>query len=310
MQKKYKFGIEIEFKGVEHSIIKEYFTNRNLSYKVKEESDDCSKWHFSKEDREKYLYSNLDSAQYIENFHEEEFFVEKVPGGEIITSILINSKENWDELSNLCEFMKSNNVFFDQYCAIHYHFDFDDYEIDDKVFLNLLKLIYKYEEIIYKYTQGKFGKNREATSEYASSIRNEFNRLFKTGEYNFDNIIDKPLLPNILKKEKIINLSYWIKKYNNSAFKLNTIEFRSANSTFDIEDINKYYHFFNNILIASVREEINISEIKPNVDYENLNLDQDLVLEFGELIYNYDNEHKEEFLNYMKKHDCINNHVL
>ena len=109
---------------------------------------------------ENSLYTG-ESAEYIKskNWHmatkSEERLVEE-GGAELVSPILRDDQQNWEDVFAMCEHMKKfpgdkgDKVVADEKCGLHIHFDADCLMQDSNKMKNFLRLYAESEELLYK----------------------------------------------------------------------------------------------------------------------------------------------------------------
>lgn len=215
-----KFGIEIEAEGkkLKELLINPEYRQEHLNSKILMQYQD----YFKEAGVSSY---NFERCPWI---LKDDITVKS--GAEIHSPILTDTKKNWNELKQICEFLKSLNSFPTDNTAIHTHFNEKSFIEDIYDLYNLIKLYSAYEGVLYKFGTGEFLNFRNRLYTYAAPVAKDFHNAFQ-GIY-----FREPDYKKFLRK---MNFSY------NSGLRLRnlqnddkeTIEFRFANSTLSPEII-------------------------------------------------------------------------
>jgi hypothetical protein len=168
-------------------------------------------------------------------------------GGEITSPILIDKKECWDELKQICTDLKLNNAEATERCGGHIHIGSQVLKNDVNCYKNFLKLWYVYEEIMYRFSTGEDTKIRSAAKLYAKSLRPYMdNQKWKISTMHNEDELRLVLLRFTSDRYKAVNFSNtkYIKHKN-----FNTIEFRCPNGTIEEviwqNNVNTFMNFAN-----------------------------------------------------------------
>lgn len=148
-------------------------------------------------------------------------------GAEIPTPILKDNKKTWEEINNICNFLKMHSVIKES-CGGHIHIGKQVLGDSNKSLLNFLKLWSTYEHVIYYFSYGEYKKPREVIKEYAKPISNDFWQTYN--EYKNNLLVPRE---EIIKKVTVtrnrgVSLKYLL-SYERPD--INTIEFRCPNGT-------------------------------------------------------------------------------
>lgn len=148
-------------------------------------------------------------------------------GGEIVSPILHDTKESWQVINEICNFLISNNA-----CSLntgaHIHIGANIFENNSKYFLRFIKLWCAYEHIIYRFSYGEYIYARDTLFEYSSPVSEELKFLINTLKLSYLDNFSYLITVLNLGKKRGLNLSNINKDKNK-----NTIEFRSPNGTFN-----------------------------------------------------------------------------
>lgn len=248
------FGLEIEFQNVLLSYLRSNF--------------DLSFWTFEKEEKTISKECNND---YL--------------GGEAITKICKDSKQDWKEIKKLLEFIKESEGYVNSYCGGHIHIGKNILEENEKYLTNFFKLWTVYEDIIFRFGNGNTAYGRKYQAEYAKPASIKLYELLERNNFS-------------LKYRKIINFSAFMKHYAIDLTKFceenGTIEFRNPNATLDIELWQNHVLFFVSLLNAAKSDSTNFDIInkrlreykKENYQIENYQYSNiEKAIELSDLIY-------------------------
>ena len=222
-------------------------------------------------------------------------------GGEINSPVLRDTKENWIELSTVCNIVDKNAVVH-QNTSAHVHIGMQILGNNPKYWRNFAKLWMTYEYIITRFLYGEYTSPRDRFVYYAEPISKD---LIEDIEI-LDKYSESATAMNILrklnktdKKRRSVNFRHIGKtqlyNYDKEANK-NTIEFRGGNGTFDIviwqNNINllvKLLEYckredFNDKLIDARLKEIRERNIPSNIiKYSQIHIND--AFEFADLIF-------------------------
>ncbi len=282
MDKEIKFGIEIEFAKTSINLIDDFLLQQNIKNFIVAEESLVSEWEYNDKS-----------------------------GGEIISGVLTGTDDEWDTLEKIISFLEKNDAFIDENCGLHFHINFLDYNIDINDLKSLIALWYNYEEIIYKYTSGDFGKIRNCAIAYADSVRSKINYMIQEeNDTNLNNLSNLQNNFDSIGKSYGINILYLQQYLSGEQYKLPTIEFRCANSTLNINLIKLYLEFFNRLIMCAKKNKITIEEIKEDCDFSVLNYEEEELINFINLIFLHNEYNKKnDFYNLINLLE-INNNIL
>src|SRR5574344_1662193 len=220
------------------------------------------------------------SAEYIQSMDwhmatkKEESLVGE-GGAELVSPILHDTKQDWENISDICEHMKKypgkygNKVVTDSKCGLHVHFDANYISNSPEKMKNFLKLYAKSEELLYKMCNDKNDPIRKG------AINKDFKGLHLISSL-WRNGMASPTSKKILKQLEngTLKLSYkqfgrlkaLAGKYklderryaglnltNIGNSKKNTIEFRMANGTLDPNVIKQNVFLYASLLNTSIK---------------------------------------------------------
>lgn len=268
IDEKLLFGIEIEFSDAVFETIQMLIAYQiEKTYKYDRLEKNYSKWCVTNEPS--VQKSNINNP--TNNI---------IYGGEIISPILSNKKENWLILQRVCNILKENNARTKK-CGGHIHLNkayFLNKLVEEKFYENLILLWYYYEYIIYRFGNGDLNHTRLLARKYAKPI----NKLYKKEDYLdiYDNL-------NI----EQIKLLLKIKKY---ALRITnySLEIRNPNGTLNPVRWQNNINVFASILETSANDKLDIEKLKYKIfNREKNNKKKDEIsdlLEFTDLIFNTD----------------------
>lgn len=244
----FKFGIELE------------------AYNVKTKGEDS-------------LYTG-ESAKYIKskNWHmatkNEEVLVGE-GGAELVSPILKDTEQDWENISNMCEQMKKfpgnkgDKVVADSKCGLHVHFDADCLAKDPNKMRNFLRLYAESEELLYKMCndkdnpirKGAINKNFKGIHLISAMWRNGM--AAPSGKKILKQIQDGTLKVSYKKfgKLKMLASKYKLDERRYAGLNLtnignsrkNTIEFRMANGTLDPEVIKQNVFLYSSLINTAIK---------------------------------------------------------
>lgn len=190
-------GIEIEYRDLSRDIVTEFINNNH------------PRWESKKEDAIIKTSKN------------------PLLGGEIVSPILTDTKETWEELDEICHFFIHNNA-SSVNTGAHIHIGANIFENNSKYFLRFIKLWCAYEHIIYRFCYGDYIYARDTLFEYSSPVSKELKFLIKTLKISEQDSFNYLVTVLNLGKKRGLNLSNINRNPNK-----NTIEFRCPNGTFN-----------------------------------------------------------------------------
>lgn len=146
-------------------------------------------------------------------------------GGEIVSPILKDKEETWQELQWVCQILQRLQARTKNMSGGHIHFGANYLDTSEKYWLNFIQLWIIYERIIYRFVFGDKIGPRERIMEYANPISQKlYKNFFKLRSNNYTVI--KENLPVF--RNQAINF----KNTKGGQFDImNTIEFRCPNSS-------------------------------------------------------------------------------
>lgn len=147
-------------------------------------------------------------------------------GAEIHSPILTDTKQSWEELKKICEFLQKLDAISTDNTATHIHFDGESYLRNVYDLYNLIKLYSVYENVLYLFGTGEFMNFRERIFRYAKPAAKNFHRKF--GSFYFHNFdyqsVSRKVVFSYYSGFRLTNLD----PKNNTK---ETLEFRFANGT-------------------------------------------------------------------------------
>ena len=206
--KNIQFGVEIEYDNLEKFVVDDFVAQNYCAWKSVEEAS-------------------------LEN------------GGEVVSPILLNNNRAWNDIKDICTFLKTGKAEASPMTGAHVHVCANVIGNNIKGWENLAKLIMAYENILFRYSAGEdtiVRKIHEGTAyliafglygKYLKSVEGITKENFKKfiGDNRFQGISVHNVMENSL---------------NNTLHK-NTVEFRFPNGTFNEiiwqNNINTFVHF-------------------------------------------------------------------
>ena len=180
----------------------------------------------SKRKIEKKLYNN--GFYYLWNLHDDKTLYD---GYELSSSILIDSWNNWSNLSLLCEILRKYSTIGNNSGA-HVHVGAEIFKDSKEAILNFILLWCCYENVIFRFLYGQFLNERWSLKTYARSVAC---KLYEDYEYliNTDCVSNIDLIKKLFYCGKFSALNFKNIISFNESFYNNTLEFRAANGTLD-----------------------------------------------------------------------------
>ena len=229
-------------------------------------------------------------------------------GGEIVSPILHDTKESWQVINEICNFLISNNA-----CSLntgaHIHIGANIFENNSKYFLRFIKLWCAYEHIIYRFSYGEYIYARDTLFEYSSPVSEELKFLINTLKLSYLDNFSYLITVLNLGKKRGLNLSNINKDKNK-----NTIEFRSPNGTFNSLVWHNNFTLFKRMIeyakSPDYAEEIIDVKLIAFHDIESNQIFLEDALELANLIYQKESERLLFLKQYLKGKEETKDYVL
>ena len=229
-------------------------------------------------------------------------------GGEIVSPILHDTKESWQVINEICNFLISNNA-----CSLntgaHIHIGANIFENNSKYFLRFIKLWCAYEHIIYCFSYGEYIYARDTLFEYSSPVSEELKFLINTLKLSYLDNFSYLITVLNLGKKRGLNLSNINKDKNK-----NTIEFRSPNGTFNSLVWHNNFTLFKRMIeyakSPDYAEEIIDAKLIAFHDIESNQICLEDALELANLIYQKESERLLFLKQYLKGKEETKDYVL
>lgn len=170
-------------------------------------------------------------------------------GAEINSPVLTDKKIFWNELNEVCSIVKKYAT-IGKNAGGHIHVGTQTLGSERQSWLNFIKLWSVYENIIYRFAYGDYLTYRPSLVKYASPVKNQLwnNYIF----FINDNVSLSDMLIDLsLNRRQGVNFSNVFKDNLDNYEKLNTIEFRCPNATFNSEVWQNNVSFFSRLLSYS-----------------------------------------------------------
>lgn len=248
LPKDFKFGIELEAYNVNTKGKNGLYTGKSAEFIT------SKNWHMASK--------------------QEETLVGK-GGAELVSPILHDTDEDWNDISSICEHMKKypgnkgDSVVADSKCGLHVHFDAECLTKDPKRMENFLQLYAESEELLYKMCNAKNDPIRKgAINKDFKGIRAISSMWRKgmaapSGKKILKQIQDGTLKVSYQKfgKFRMLASKYKLDERRYAGLNLtnignpkkNTIEFRMANGTLDPEIIKQNVFLYASLLDTSIK---------------------------------------------------------
>lgn len=186
------FGVEIEYENLSRDIVDRYILKNHRSY-----------------------ISDSDDTIII--------------GGEIDSPILVDKKEDWNELQEICYFLAENNAVTNQKAGGHIHIGSHILKNNLIYWQQFLKTYMLYEKELLEFFKGEEKEMRSSVDKYAKAIANI---LYKDLDKLNDTFCFSDLYDEIFLKDRNIAVNFKnIKRCVDKPYSGSTIEFRSPNGT-------------------------------------------------------------------------------
>lgn len=244
----FKFGIELEANNVKTKGKNSLYTGESAKY-IKSKN-----WHIATESEEKLVEEG---------------------GAELVSPILKDTEQDWKDIFAMCEQMKKfpgdkgDKVVADSKCGLHIHFDAECLVKDPNKMKNFLRLYAESEELLYKMCNDKDNPIRKG------AINKDFKGIHLISAM-WRNGMAAPTGKKIIKQIQNGTLKLSYKKFGKlrmlaSKYKLderryaglnltnignsnkNTIEFRMANGTLDLEVIKQNVFLYSSLINTAIK---------------------------------------------------------
>ena len=243
INKNITYGIEIEFESLKKSIVKKYLEENEIKWKIHADASVKS-------------------------------------GGEISSKILHDNVKCWENLKNICDFLKNNGATtINGTTGGHIHIGAQIFENKNN-FFNFLKCYLVYEDILNRFFSGEYINIRNCAFEYAPLCRdyyeNDLELFFETTilsmginylsfrDFSFNNTIEirRPngTLEEVIWQNNINVIMKMILKIKNNSFDIEYIDYL----------LNKYNCYDDRNVLYN---EINIEK---GLEFANIFLDEPL----------------------------------
>ncbi len=238
-------------------------------------------------------------------------------GAEIISPILHDNKQSWEEVEQACS-IADENAIIDEHSGGHLHIGAHILNDDIYSLLNLLNLWLTYENIIYRFSYGEYLNPRNSIKNYARPLSNKDTKkaIKNVNNKNILNLNNAFDFIHELTTSRYIGIN--IGKLRTTYYQEpnNTIEFRCPNGSIDPVIWQNNLNFFANMVLYSQSDNFNYEIInnreKINGNkYNKLNLYNEIFLpqslELCDMIFDK-NIDKVYFLRqYLKSFEVLDN---
>jgi hypothetical protein len=287
------FGTEIEFDNARMGLVLEKLYENNLTDWVLERDGSVTRG-----DGE---YNNGHFYDGKNNF-EIKMSDSKLIGGEVISPILKDNYNTWNNLKKVCEIVKDCDAIASDKTGAHIHIGSQIINDTDDEWITFILLWIAYEKIIFKFSYGMMTEHRPNIKDYAKPIGLH---LYNNLDYLKDGLVRSKLMKMATFSNN--GISFAKTKFPFYS-KNNTIEIRCPNGTLDPIIWQNNINFFIK-LFSSVREnrvnrdalEKKLYEDKPTTD---LNLYKQTyaedAYELADIIFDNDIDKPYFFIQYFK----------
>ena len=184
----------------------------------------------------------------------EEYSLQR--GGEIISPILRDTEENWEDLKIICSLMDNFQARESDKCGSHIHVGSQTLGKQKQSWMNFIKLWAIYENIIFRFAYGEYLNGRPKITTYAYPISAELLDCYKVLSQKRATLLE--ILCAINKdKYQAVNFRNVIGTDCDKMIDYNTIEFRCPNGTLDPAIWQNNANFFIRLLLYSKSNKYN-----------------------------------------------------
>jgi len=212
-------------------------------------------------------------------------------GGEVVSPVLTNTKENWINLKTVCDILK-NKANNSELCSSHVHIGRNILPDDINIWENFIYLWTAYEHIIFRFYYGEFLTPRPNILQFASPVRTSFQKKYNDS-INKGYTLAKLIEELSFRRELAINFKNVDLDLNKE--NKNTIELRCPNGTFNETIWQNNINLFIHLLLYSKNINFDLEKIEKqnkrnsslssNIGYYNeIYLNE--ALELADLIFN------------------------
>lgn len=264
LKKSFQYGIELEFKEAPLDELQ----STVLDWKQKNQLIPTEDWIITRDD----------SVTEVEN---------ALLGGEAISPIYHDTKEDWIEVSEMCEMIKNLDGYVSWDCGFHVHVDFKKLGLTKNQVWNLLLVWYHYEDVLYGFAKGEVSNIRGTAIDFAKSIRPFINRRFSNSN-QLECFFHPEDSQDMIDKKYGLNLKNYQKKLLHQEVTVPTIEFRIGNGTLAPNIIQNYLRLYSNLLkkIQTIKEKQHLEKLIPHDNHvirTEVNLDR--ACEFADFVF-------------------------
>lgn len=186
LDKKYNFGTEIEFAGINLNIIYKNLIKNGIDteYILDHKIKNCT--------FEKWVL-DIDSSISMT-------YGKDIIGGELSIKIFKDQKTDWLELKKVCEVLKQSNAQIDQYCSNQITIDANNFYNNKKFLETLYKMILVYEKELETFYMGDKYYIRKGKDLYAKSMQKDLLEKMDTIDFDKDYIFNS--------NKRLLNIIY------------------------------------------------------------------------------------------------------
>lgn len=274
------FGCEIEFEEASYFDVKRKFDD------LKSSNFNLLSWRLVEDDSLNPLF---DKTSFATNLY----------GGEIVSPILNNKKNDWNNLKDVCNFLRDMNAKALNYSAAHIHFDNKLFKNNYEALKRLLQLWALYEDVIFRFSSGFKDEIRHYVVFYAVPISNKIVNVINNTD-NYESLLKSLKTP----RTNALSLYNFDKKINDS------FEVRCPNGTLSEIIWQNNINFFKHLFEASLDNNKEWDKIEFMLDryvpcdyiLELYNEDRlDKACELADFIFNEDEDKKSFIKQYIKR---------
>ena len=267
------FGIEIEFSKANLEVLRKIVSKLHDEHKISESiiNTEYKRWQVK---TDKSITENIGSSEY---------------GGELISPILIDSYNTWQDISLLCNLLKENDAKIYDIEAGHIHISSSILNNSSINFYRLFKLWVAFEDIIFKFSYNG-NDARKNIFLFAAPMYKMFFEYQKDMELA-SNMHDIFKL-DFSDRNYALNFENYMKVYKGIKKDKNTIEIRCPNGSLDPIIWQNNVNFFIKLINYAVSDKFDEEKIKYYINnnhysdilsmsfntYSNINMDKANIL--------------------------------
>lgn len=218
---------------------------------------------------EQLLKSNVDS--YVEKFQDN--WISKHDGslrlgGEINSPVMFDHPKYWNELKNICDFLKRYHADTLHRAGGHVHVGVQTLGDDYDAWINFIKILIVYEHVLYRFFYGDKISARKGILKYASPMADD---LYNGLDYYMDMDDYKDILVDLYAhfgRNRCVNFGNVNYTHVGEFLNRNTIEFRVPNGTSNEVIWQNNINVVTKMLLASRYNDIDVDYLDYKINNE------------------------------------------